>query len=168
VISGSVIFENTTYNGRPALKCIVTGTDPYIKIAFKHTAGNINPGDTYSASIGIHSLNHEISGLRETEASIYFTETNFAGFLAVNHNNWGKTGNRIYATYTRPTDDTTVSFYACTFLKEAGTFYLYDYQLEKKPFASSFVVGSRPKGRLVIPKENLMFNPATDDWVIAY
>jgi len=168
VISGSVIFENTTYNGRPALKCIVTGTDPYIKIAFKHTAGNINPGDTYSASIGIHSLNHEISGLRETEASIYFTETNFAGFLAVNHNNWGKTGNRIYATYNHPTDGVVTPFYGVVFLKEVDTFYLYDYQLEQKSFMSSFVKGIRQNGRLVIPKENLMFNPATDDWVIAY
>jgi len=167
IISGSVTFENTVYNGRPALKCIVTGTAPFIQIAFKHSAGNINPNDTYTASIGVAALSSEITGLVYSAAYVYFTGLSFSGFARLNHD-WGKAGNRIYATYTRPTDDTTVSFYACTFLKEAGTFYLYDYQLEKKPFASSFVVGSRPKGRLVIPKENLMFNPATDDWVIAY
>lgn len=41
-------------------------------------------------------------------------------------------------------------------------------QLEQKPFASSFVVGSRPKGRLVIPVEDLKFDIANDDWVISY
>jgi len=41
-------------------------------------------------------------------------------------------------------------------------------QFEKKPFASSFVNGSRPNGRLVVPLEKLGFNPATDDWVVHY
>lgn len=41
-------------------------------------------------------------------------------------------------------------------------------QVEQKPFASSFVVGSRPKGRLVIPVEDLKFDIANDDWVISY
>jgi len=41
-------------------------------------------------------------------------------------------------------------------------------QLEEKPFASSFVVGSRPNGRLVIPVEDLKFDIANDDWVISY
>ena len=40
-------------------------------------------------------------------------------------------------------------------------------QFEQKPFASSFVVGSRPKGRLVIPVEDLKFDIANDDWVIS-
>ena len=167
IVSGDVTFENTVYNGRPALKCIVTGTDPFIKVAFKHSAGNINPNDTYTASIGVAALSSEITGLRDTAAYIYFTATNLSGFAAIDHN-WGKTGNRIYATYTHPTDDTTTPFYACVFLMEAGTFYLYDYQLEKKPFASSFVNGTRPAGRLVIPVEDLKFDIANDDWVISY
>ncbi len=41
-------------------------------------------------------------------------------------------------------------------------------QVEQKPFASSFVVGSRPSGRLVIPVEDLKFDIANDDWVISY
>ncbi len=41
-------------------------------------------------------------------------------------------------------------------------------QVEQKPFASSFVVGSRPDGRLVIPVEDLKFDIANDDWVISY
>ncbi len=167
IISGDVTFENTVYNGRPALKCIVTGTDPYIQIAFKHTAGNINPGNTYSASIGVAALSSEITGLVGTAVYCYFTRLNFIGFAKIDHD-WGKAGNRIYATYTHPTDEVTSSFYACVYLKAAGTFYLYDYQLEKKPFASSFVVGSRPKGRLVIPVEDLKFDIANDDWVISY
>ncbi len=41
-------------------------------------------------------------------------------------------------------------------------------QLEEKPFASSFVAGSRQTGRLVISVEDLMFDIANDDWVISY
>ena len=59
----------------------------------------------------------------------------------------------------------------CTMLvvfATVGTYYVYYPQLEKKPFASSFTVGSRPRGRLVIPVEDLKFNIANDDWVISY
>lgn len=162
--SGSVTFENTVYNGRPALKCIVTGTDPYIQMAFKHSAGNINPNDTYTASIGVAALSSEITGLVDSAAYLYFTTLTFGGFGSVDHN-WGKAGNRIYATYTRPTDDTTTSFYASVYFKEAGTFYLYDYQLEKKPFASSFVDGSRPTGIIAVP---FHFDLNTEDWVVSF
>ena len=41
-------------------------------------------------------------------------------------------------------------------------------QIEKKEFATSFVDGSRPKGWFYVPLESLGFDPATDDWVIAY
>lgn len=41
-------------------------------------------------------------------------------------------------------------------------------QLEQKPFASSFTVGSRQKGRLEIRVEDLKFDIANDDWVISY
>ena len=41
-------------------------------------------------------------------------------------------------------------------------------QFEQKPFASSFVNGTRPNGRLVIPVEDLKFDIANDDWVISY
>ena len=41
-------------------------------------------------------------------------------------------------------------------------------QIEIKPFASSFVIGTRPNGRLVVEPEDLGFNPGTDDWVVSY
>ena len=41
-------------------------------------------------------------------------------------------------------------------------------QVEEKPFASSFVAGSRRTGRLVISVEDLKFDIANDDWVISY
>lgn len=47
-------------------------------------------------------------------------------------------------------------------------FYMTMPQVENKPFASSFVNGSRPEGRLVVEPEDLGFNPATDDWVVHY
>jgi len=45
---------------------------------------------------------------------------------------------------------------------------IWEPQLEQKPFATSFVDGSRTTGRFYIPLENLGFDPANDDWVIAY
>lgn len=47
-------------------------------------------------------------------------------------------------------------------------FYMTMPQVENKPFASSFVNGSRPKGRLVVEPDDLGFNPGTDDWVVSY
>lgn len=41
-------------------------------------------------------------------------------------------------------------------------------QVEAKPFATSFVDGTRPNGRLVISVEDLKFDIANDDWVISY
>jgi hypothetical protein len=46
--------------------------------------------------------------------------------------------------------------------------YIRQPQLEIKPFASSFVNGSRPNGKLVVEPEDLGFNPGIDDWVVSY
>jgi len=41
-------------------------------------------------------------------------------------------------------------------------------QIEEKQFASSFINGTRSSGKLIVPIEKLGFNPAIDNWVIAY
>lgn len=46
--------------------------------------------------------------------------------------------------------------------------YIRQPQLEVKPFASSFVNGYRPTGKLIVETEDLGFNPGTDDWVVSY
>ena len=46
--------------------------------------------------------------------------------------------------------------------------YIHQPQLEISPFCSSFVAGSRPNGRYVIPTEKLGFNIETDNWVVTY
>lgn len=46
--------------------------------------------------------------------------------------------------------------------------YIHKPQLEISPFCSSFVAGSRPNGRYVIPTEKLGFNIETDNWVVTY
>ncbi len=55
-----------------------------------------------------------------------------------------------------------------TFNPDIHFIYVKNIQIEKKPFASSFVNRTRPKGRLVIPVEDLKFDIANDDWVISY
>lgn len=46
--------------------------------------------------------------------------------------------------------------------------YIHKPQLEISPFCSSFVAGSRPNGRYVIPTKKLGFNIETDNWVVTY
>ncbi|OOC42195.1 hypothetical protein [Thermosipho sp. 1074] len=43
-----------------------------------------------------------------------------------------------------------------------------NYQLELKPFATSFVEGTRQDGRFYIPINKLAIDPAKDNWVVAY
>ena len=43
-----------------------------------------------------------------------------------------------------------------------------NYQLELKPFATSFVDGTRQKGKFYIPLEKIPFDIVNDDWIVAY
>lgn len=80
----------------------------------------------------------------------------------------------IEITYTLPTDARYVrvnwSFYrAYEADGERGVKgYIHKPQLEISPFCSSFVAGSRPNGRYVIPTEKLGFNIKTNNWVVTY
>jgi len=51
---------------------------------------------------------------------------------------------------------------------EGQKFYIHSPQVEAKSFATSFVDGTRQDGRFYIPLDKLGFDPATDDFVIAY
>jgi len=54
------------------------------------------------------------------------------------------------------------------FLVPPGEYLQVDWlQFEEKSFPTSFVDGSRPRGRFVIPVEDLKFDIANDDWVIS-
>jgi len=80
----------------------------------------------------------------------------------------------VEITYTLPSDTRYIQllwdFYKA-YLANGGLGvlgYIRQPQLEVKPFASSFVNGSRPNGRLVVEPEDLGFNPGIDDWVVHY
>ncbi len=80
----------------------------------------------------------------------------------------------VEITYTLPADTRYIKLqwdFHRAYLADGGRGvkgYIHKPQLEIKPFASSFVVGSRPSGRLVISVEDLKFDIANDDWVISY
>lgn len=80
----------------------------------------------------------------------------------------------VEITYTLPSDARYIKFYWNFYYADQANGglgvlgYIRQPQLEIKPFASSFVNGTRPTGRLIVPKEKLGFNPATDDWVVHY
>lgn len=125
------------------------------------------------------SNTYEIKG----DASLDHWEENFGLHLTINNIRTIETGSPqrlldrwydVEITYTLPTDtryiqiiwDFYLAYQANGGLGVLG--YIRQPQLEIKPFASSFVNGTRPAGRLVVPKELLGFNPATDDWVVHY
>jgi len=99
---------------------------------------------------------------------------NFMGYAQGNIGTLQKISDYRYSiTWTNTTGvDKNGTIYLRSTLPEGATgswdVYVRNYQIEQKPFASSFVVGSRPRGRLVISVEDLMFDIANDDWVISY
>jgi len=80
----------------------------------------------------------------------------------------------VEITYTLPTDARYVKVhwdFFGAYLADGGRGvkgYIHKPQLEISPFCSSFVAGSRPNGRYVIPTEKLGFNIETDNWVVTY
>jgi len=80
----------------------------------------------------------------------------------------------VEITYTLPADTRYIQImwdFYIAYLADGGRGvkgYIHKPQIEVKPFASSFVAGSRQTGRLVIPVEDLKFDIANDDWVISY
>ena len=99
---------------------------------------------------------------------------NFMGYAQGNIGTLQKISDYRYSiTWTNTTGvDKYGTIYLRSTLPEGATgswdVYVRNYQIEQKPFATSFVVGSRPKGRLEISVEDLMFDIANDDWVISY
>jgi len=122
---------------------------------------------------------YEIKG----DASLHLWENNYRLHLSINHIIAGHNGSPqrlldrwydIEITYTLPTDARYVKVewdFFSAYLADGGRGvkgYIHKPQIEVKPFASSFTLGSRPNGRLVIPVEDLKFDIVNDDWVISY
>jgi len=78
---------------------------------------------------------------------------------------------RIGVTFRVPANTRYVKFlwdfyYASYFNTQGG--WMRNFQLEGLSFPTSFVVGTRPTGKLYFPLSQLGFDPANDEWVIAY
>jgi len=127
-----------------------------------------NPTNTYEIK-GDASLNLWEAGNR-IHLKINGVRTGFDGSPQSLLDRWYD----VEITYTLPTDARYVqviwSFHEAYLADgERGVKgYIHKPQLEVKPFASSFVAGSRQTGRLIIPVEDLKFDIANDDWVISY
>lgn len=130
---------------------------------------NFTQSNTYEIK-GDASLNYWAGGGSALVLKINGVRTDYNGSPQSLLDRWYD----IEITYTLPTDARYVEvhwdFYRAQ-LADGGRGvkgYIHKPQLEVKPFASSFVVGSRPQGRFVIPVEDLKFDIANDDWVISY
>jgi len=134
-------------------------------------------GLTTDSLTGFNSTNtYEIKG----DASLDYWDLTTGLHLKINNIRTGYHGSPqhlldrwydVEITYTLPANTRYIriewDFYLA-YLADGGQGYIHKPQIEVKPFASSFVAGSRPKGRLVISVEDLKFDIANDDWVISY
>jgi len=80
-------------------------------------------------------------------------------------------GNRYITTATAPSNAEKCRVFPGVFNVSEGDvleFYWGCPQFEQLPFATSFTPSTRPGGKFYIPITSLGFNPATDDWVVAY
>ncbi len=122
---------------------------------------------------------YEIKG----DASLDYWHAGFGLYLKINNIKTRETGSPqhlldrwydVEITYTLPTDARYVEvrwyFYGAYQAdgRRGVKGYIHKPQLEISPFCSSFVAGSRPNGRYVIPTEKLGFNIETDNWVVTY
>jgi len=80
----------------------------------------------------------------------------------------GKGWRRYKITATAPTGVVKARAFVYSSLDHTGKVQLTGFQFEQKPFATSFTEGTRPLGRFYIPLDRLGFDPATDNWVVAY
>jgi hypothetical protein len=80
----------------------------------------------------------------------------------------GQGWRRYKITDTAPANAARVGAFVYSSIAATSRIQVTGFQFEEKPFVTSLVVGSRPTGRLYIPLDKLGFNPAADEWVIAY
>jgi hypothetical protein len=147
---------------------------PVYKVTMSETSGariffNIPyvTGDTLNGSVYIKPIQY--SSVRNPD--LFFREVGFGTVyeqirFPSNMNVW----NRINVNHTFDSDGT-VMFLLYTPIATndiPNIFYMAMPQVEKKPFATSFVDGSRPKGQIEISRNSLSFDIANDDWVISY
>lgn len=182
-VNDSVWIESEGYYG-------TTLTSPYLDLG--HGSLEIQEGDIISCSFEAKLLNGAVrqpvnvygSGLPSsgaigsnnnridvirinlgTKETVMYSEVGYSAIYIMPDGNWYK-----FIFIFRPTGFSGVGNWRIeNTIVDQGAYLLHrKIQFEKKPFASSFVVGSRPKGRLVISVDDLKFDIANDDWVISY
>ena len=158
-----VELTDDKYMGMPVYKVTMPETtNPRIFVNIPYTDGMTLTGSVYIKGIQYSSVARPYLYFRETRfGSTYKTQR-----LPTNIGQW----QRISVTHTFAGDGSVMFLlYTPTATNDIpNIFYMAMPQVEKKPFASSFVDGTRPKGRLVIPVEDLKFDIVNDDWVISY
>jgi len=133
---------------------------------------NLQSGVAYTLSAYVNVTKY-IQGLFQIYGQIIYTDSTAQSIPRISYNSITNGWVRKDVTFI-PDPNKTIDFIYVFIhgMYSGGNFfgeaYVDGIQLEKKPFASSFVVGSRQTGGLVISVEDLMFDIANDDWVISY
>jgi len=163
--SSYVRLTGEYFMGQPVAEFGKPGEDrtTHVDRYLQQTFSNLTEGDVYTFSIYVYVIEAGYCGTDISDSGIWIrhtSETNCVKFIDLPTNKWV----RVEVTETVDSDlkavpridiDNSYIRLACP-------------QFEKKPFASSFVNGTRPSGRLVISVEDLKFDIANDDWVISY
>jgi len=143
---GNMTIEQTDYKGQKALKVTVTGDDPYTRLGF-NTNQTLTPGSVFTGSVYVESYDVKITNTMGKDCNIYFTNSGFYGFYGSWHTS-SMVNNRLITVLDNPEDSglSYPNFKMCVFFFQPGVYYVYNPQLENKPFATSYVEGSRPMG----------------------
>ncbi len=139
------------------------------------TTFNVTAGQTYTFSVYVNVL--ELNG--DGAIELYFHWLDASNNLLLAQTSYtlgeerpsdfvGKGWRRYKITATAPTNATKVRAFVFSSIAGTSRIQVTGFQLEQLPFATSFTPSTRPAGRFYIPITSLGFNPATDDWVIAY
>ena len=183
----SVNNTDLMFFGSPVWKVIASQTESAQVHSIHDTSFTSDTDTTYTFSIYVKSAGIsiiELAGIGVNADGWYpifdIVEGTYIGHGESTEDRWGiePVGNdwfRIWITHTDSSGghDITVCLYDDEGNREwlgddVSGIYIARPQVEQKSFATSFVDGSRPKGWFYVPLESLGFDPATDDWVIAY
>ena len=183
----SVNNTDLMFFGSPVWKVIASQTESAQVHSIHDTSFTSDTDTTYTFSIYVKSAGIsiiELAGIGVNADGWYpifdIVEGTYIGHGESTEDRWGiePVGNdwfRVWITHTDSSGGHNIVVYLYDnegnrewLGDDVSGIYIARPQVEQKSFATSFVDSSRPKGWFYVPLESLGFDPATDDWVIAY
>ncbi len=167
VVINEVLSSHPDFPCGPVFHARIIGHGSNWNCRFKVQLVSTTPGTTFTAS-AYFKIVEKSSSIDLAPIILAFLNDQYIWLSSFRGAAYG---NRQIATGTAPSGAAIYLAAPYVFKISEGTvleFYWGCPQLEQLPFATSFTPSTRPAGKFYIPITSLGFNPATDDWVIAY